>query len=121
MTRRLVVLSLAWVAFLAHGLSGQQGQPAQPPVFRADVDAVEIDVFVTDSQRNPVTSLTKDDFQVDEDGVRQDILSFSLVDIPLKAGVSATRPLAEPDVRGDTQPLGRPYVFAIDDVPVRIR
>src|SRR5688500_16281759 len=119
-TRRLVVLAFAWVGVFALGLSGQQGQPSQsPPVFRGNVDAVELDVFVTDRQGNPVTDLTATDFQIDEDDVRQTITSFFLVDIPMPAGSGA--PGAEPDVQTNTRPLGRLYVFAIDDIGAALR
>lgn len=120
MTRRLVVLAFTWVGFFAPGLSGQQGQPAQsPPVFRANVDAVELDVFVADQQGNPVTDLTAADFQVEEDDVRQDITSFSLVDIPLRSSPPASG--AEPDVQTNTRPLGRLFVFAIDNLGAALR
>ena len=120
MTRRLVVLAFTWVGFFALGLSGQQGQPSQsPPVFRGNVDAVELDVFVTDRQGNPVTDLTAADFQIEEDEVRQNITSFSLVDIPMQAGPSASG--AEPDVQTNTRPLGRLYVFAIDNLGAALR
>lgn len=115
MTRRLLVLSFSWVALLASVLSGQQGQPTAPlPVFRADVDAVELDVFVTDQRGNPVTNLTAGDFQLEEDGIAQTISAFSLVDIPLKAAAPVSPDTIEPDVQNNQKPEGRLYVFAID-------
>lgn len=95
-----------------------QGQQTQPPIFRAQVDAVEIDAFVTDAQGNPAVDLTADDFEVFEEGVRQTITSFSLVDIPIER---AERPLysptaIEPDVFTNQGGEGRVYVFALDEV-----
>ena len=116
MTRRLVVLAFTWVALFAHGLSGQLGQPTPAqPVFRAGVDAVEFDVFVTDQKGNPVTGLTAADFQLEEDGVAQTISSFSFVNIPFKSGAAASGPpVVEPDVQTNQKAEGRLYVFAID-------
>ncbi len=45
--------------------------PIPPPV------KVTLDVGVTDSARSPISGLTKDDFTILEDGVTQDIASFS--------------------------------------------
>jgi VWFA-related protein len=110
----LLVLSLTWVALGAHGLSGQQGQPT-PPVFRANVDAVELDVFVTDQQGRPVTDLTAGDFQLDEDGVAQTVTSFSLVNVPMKSAAAPVASIgAEPDVQSNLKPDGRLYVFVMD-------
>ena len=60
-------------------------QPASPqdapqPVFRAGVNFVRVDVIVTDRRGNPVTNLTRDDFEVFEDDRRQVIDQFKLVD-----------------------------------------
>jgi len=49
---------------------------------RVDVPLVSVDVSVTDSNGRPVSTLTKDDFLVFEDGVPQNIQNFSPVEIP---------------------------------------
>jgi VWFA-related protein len=49
-------------------------------VFRAGVNFVRVDVIVTDRKGDPVTSLTKDDFEVFEDGRPQVVDQFKLVD-----------------------------------------
>ncbi len=48
-------------------------QQAQPPVFRAGVKVVSVDVSVLGSGDKPVTGLTTADFEVEEDGVRQKV------------------------------------------------
>ena len=62
-----------------------QAKPdAQPPItFRVEVNYVEIDAIVTDEQGNFVRNLTKDDFEVTEEGTRQDVSLVSLVHIQL--------------------------------------
>ena len=62
-------------------LRAQQDGPApEQPVFRAGVNFVRVDVIVTDRQGNPVTNLTRDDFEVLEDDRLQVIEQFRLVD-----------------------------------------
>ena len=95
-----------------------QAQQADPPVFRVQVDAIELDAFVTDAQGNPVTDLRADDFEVLEDGRPQAITSFALVNIPIER---TERPLyspsaIEPDVQTNTHGEGRVYVIALDEV-----
>src|SRR3982074_3671923 len=95
-----------------------QGDPAASvgpvPTFKALVEYVEVDALVTDAQGRPVRGLSKDDFQVFEDGKRQTISSFGFVDIPVER---ADRPLfqpnaVEPDVSSNERPFdGRVYVL----------
>ena len=67
-------------------LAGQTSQvAAQPtPTFRSGVEYVEVDAVVTDAQGQFVRGLTKDDFQVSEDGKRQTVAELTLVDIPIE-------------------------------------
>src|SRR6266850_4962223 len=63
----------------------QQPPPPQPPVtFKVEVNYVEIDANVSDAQGNFVRALTKDDFQLIEDGKPQALTVFSMVDIPIE-------------------------------------
>ena len=71
------------VCAAASGGRAQQDTPAQDaaqPVFRAGVNFVRVDVIVTDRRGEPITSLTKDDFEVFEDGRPQVVEQFKLVD-----------------------------------------
>ena len=72
---------------------GDQAAASGPvPTFKAQVEYVEVDALVTDAQGRPVRGLTKDDFQVFEDGKRQTISSFVFVDIPVERRRSAAVP-----------------------------
>jgi len=88
---------------------GREGP--QDPVFRTRADAIALDVFVTDAKGTSVSGLTVDDFELEEDGKRQDITTFQAVDIPREIS-STDFPPAEPDVATNDQPEGRTYVFA---------
>lgn len=58
-----------------------QAPPAgqQPPVFRAGTSSVRVDVTVIDKKGNPVTDLTKDDFDVREDNLPQTVDTIKLI------------------------------------------
>jgi VWFA-related protein len=60
----------------------QQAPPAQPqrPVFRGGTSQVRVDVTVLDKKGEPITNLTKDDFELLEDGQPQSIDTVKLVE-----------------------------------------
>src|SRR4051794_16391959 len=66
-----------------------QAAPAQPPsqqppvTFKVEVNYVEIDANVEDEQGKFVRNLTRDDFQIVEDGKPQALTAFAMVDIPI--------------------------------------
>jgi VWFA-related protein len=57
---------------------------AQESDFKINIEArsVSVSVNVVDSSGRPVTRLTRDDFTIFEDGVRQEIQSFDGVEVP---------------------------------------
>jgi VWFA-related protein len=69
MTRALLIAVVAWLAGSA-GRADARGQV--PPVFRANVDLVRVNVLVADHGR-PVTGLSAADFQLRDNGVLQDL------------------------------------------------
>jgi VWFA-related protein len=93
--------------------------PDQPPVtFRVEVNYVEVDAVVTDAEGVPIRDLTKDDFELFEDGRRQDVSSFALINIPIER---AERPLfaaapIEADVQSNESVEGRIYLIVLDDL-----
>ncbi|RMD67163.1 VWA domain-containing protein, partial [Candidatus Parcubacteria bacterium] len=58
-------------------------------------ELVELDVIVTDSRGRPVRDLQKDDFEVYEDGVKQEIVAFERVIEPHEPGTVAPKALSE--------------------------
>jgi VWFA-related protein len=105
-----------------------QAAPAQPPAqqppvtFKVEVNYVEIDANVEDEQGKFVRNLTRDDFQIVEDGKPQALTAFAMVDIPI---VRADPPLYSrtvipPDVVTNRTPFeGRVFVLVIDDLHTR--
>jgi VWFA-related protein len=127
MTRRLA-LALIAAAFGGVLPAAQQQAPAPTPAeaqaevpqltFRVEVNYVEVDAIVTDGQGNPVTNLTKNDFDLFEDGKRQDIASFSLVNIPIERAEQAlfAKTPIEADVQTNENVEGRIYLLVLDDL-----
>jgi Ca-activated chloride channel family protein len=56
-------------------------------VIRSDVDLALVNVTVTDPYNRLVTGLEQDNFRVSEDGLEQEIISFSSEDVPISIGV----------------------------------
>jgi VWFA-related protein len=92
------------------GVPADAGSEPQSPVFRANVDSVDVDVIVTDRKGNFVTGLTADDFEVAEDGVRQEVRTFSFVDLPTSRAVIDS----EDGPSGDAVAEGRRFVMILN-------
>jgi Ca-activated chloride channel family protein len=57
------------------------------PVFKADIELVNVSVTITDAQRHYVTDLGQDDFQVFEDGKPQDLALFTHGRLPVSLAI----------------------------------
>lgn len=51
----------------------------QVPLFRGDANLVRVDAAVLDRRGTPVTTLTRDDFEITEDGIPQTLEAFRLI------------------------------------------
>ena len=89
-----------------------QPPPSQqpPPVFRGGTSQVRVDVTVLDRKGDPVRDLTKDDFEVREDGAPQAIETIKLIEatgaapeddtsLPIRSREHAAVEAARDDVR----------------------
>ena len=94
------------------------------PQFTVGVEYVEVEARVLDDDGQPVRGLTKDTFQVLEDGVAQDVTAFVEIDRPappaMQSGLSAGLKPAElvpPDVASNApaQTEGRIYLILLDE------
>jgi VWFA-related protein len=71
-------------AFFGAGLAQAQSDPQSDVTFRASTELVVVDVLAEHKKTAlPVRGLTRDDFEVYEDKVRQQITQFSLDTVPL--------------------------------------
>jgi Ca-activated chloride channel family protein len=71
------------VAVLAAAVAAAGVAAQQPPSFRAGVEIVSLTVTVTDAAGRYLTGLADGDFEVYEDGVRQDVSYFNRTNLPL--------------------------------------
>jgi VWFA-related protein len=119
------LVAVALLTITAAGLPGQAPQTppqttGQPPVtFKVEVNYVELDAVASDAQGKFVGDLTKEDFQVLEEGTPQTLVAFSRVDLPIER---ADPPLfkqtvVEPDVRSNREAFnGRVFLMVLDDL-----
>jgi VWFA-related protein len=122
----LAVLLVAATALPPRFVAAQAGQATQSPsapgvTFQTEVTYVDVDASVTDEQGKFVGSLTREDFQIFEDGKPQKIDTFSLVEIPLERQdrfLFMEKPVRS-DVKSNRRPFaGRLYVIVLDDLDV---
>jgi len=118
---------------LAACLILQRGQPAQPvsqaprPVIHSGVSLVTTNVTVRDEHGQFVSALGKDDFDVFEDGVRQDVVMFLLTHggrVFSVAGVPApasSEGLLLPPSRPPGDSSGRVFLIFVDDAHIDFR
>lgn len=77
--------SLAFVAVLSVALSGLQlAAQQQPPTFRGSRDLVRVFATVTDRDGRLVTNLTRDSFEVRDEGKPQPIVEFDASPQPIR-------------------------------------
>src|SRR6478736_2678682 len=108
----LVAGAALWIALETSGVAQQQ--PAKPtpqtppadaaaqqppPVFRAGINYVRVDVIISDKNGNPVADLQASDFDVSEDGKPQKIETFKL--IKLDGGTAESLKEPPKEIRND--------------------
>jgi VWFA-related protein len=110
------------------GQPQQQSQPpvaaqgAQNPTFRVTVDLVTNDVIARDAQGQFVADLTKDDFELYEDGVPQTIASLVLVhggrvsNIAVPPAPAPPEGIILPPARPTNDASGRIFILFVDDL-----
>src|SRR5512132_3877142 len=115
------MLRIFTIGLILAALSPQAPQ-TPPPTFRVEINYVEIDAHVTDAQGNGVRDLTRNDFQVVEDGTPQTITAFTRVDLPVERHdppLFKTAPI-EPDIASNLDEFtGRVWIIVLDDLQTR--
>jgi VWFA-related protein len=131
-----LILAVSLGALIAAQAPAGQTPPTQPqtatpqrqqPDFRVSIDLVNMDVIVRNNQDQFIADLTKDDFEIFEDGVKQDVTAFTLVH-----GGRVTNLLAPPPAptqEGIILPVSRPrndaagriFLIIVDDLHLDFR
>jgi VWFA-related protein len=114
----------ATLVALTAGLSAQTPaqKPADRPTFKVQVDLVTNDIIVRDEKGNFIPDLKKEEFEVFEDGVKQDISSMTVVTGGRVTNVLAPPPppppegIVLPPSRPRTDVSGRIFLFFVDDL-----
>lgn len=90
--------------------------PAPPAVFRVTTALIQFDAQVADREGTPVTSLTRSDFEVLQDGVPVVLKDATFVDRRTEVARPATTPDQNRVMGVDLEPL----VFLIDDMAMTL-
>jgi VWFA-related protein len=127
------------VLALSAGVSAQtpapqapQAQAPQAPkgpgaTFRVAIDYVTTDVIARNNQDQFVADLTKNDFEIYEDGVKQDITSLTLVhggrvhNLATPPAAPPTDGLVLPVSRPRNDTAGRIFLIIVDDLHLDFR
>jgi VWFA-related protein len=111
-------------------LSAQQTParaPGQQPTFRVTIDAVQTDAIVRNAQDQFVADLTKNDFEIYEDGVKQDLTSLTLVhggrvhNLATPPPPPAEEGIILPPSRPKNDAAGRIFLIIVDDLHLDFR
>lgn len=105
--------------FVALALSPPAGTEQASPRFGEAAHYVEVDVIIQDQSGDTVSGLQVEDFELFEDGRRQDILSVQSIDLPARPPASpvGASEAFETDVRSNQLTTeGRVFVIVLDDL-----
>lgn len=88
MSRPLCLVALFLFALTVNAQSVQRS-PSAPdaPVLRQMIQVVTLTASVVDKDNHPITALTREDFEIYEDKIKQKIEYFSDVDAPASIGI----------------------------------
>jgi VWFA-related protein len=128
-------LGVGLVLALATGVAlAAQGAPAQPPngqeqqpTFRRTIEFVTMDAIVRNERDQFVADLTRDEFEIFEDGVKQEIQSMTLVHGGRVHNLLAPPPapsqegIVLPPSRPRNDAAGRIFLIIVDDLHLEFR
>jgi VWFA-related protein len=129
MSGRYVAASvLVSAALSVHTAARQTSQPTEPPRFKVAVDAVRIDAVVTDRTGQIVRDLTADDFEIFQDGKRQNVTFAQFVPVLTQAPAEAPRspdpmptlPVQTPRLMSARASIQRTLAIVIDDLGLSV-
>ena len=118
----LVVLATGLLLAQAPAPNAPAAKPQENPTFRLQVDLVTNDIVVRDERGNFVSDLKQGEFEIYEDGVKQDIASMTVVTGGKVNNLLAPPPPPPPEgiILPPTKPRndvsGRIFLFFVDDL-----
>ncbi|HET7437351.1 MAG TPA: VWA domain-containing protein [Thermoanaerobaculia bacterium] len=124
-TRPFAALAVALTTLVSPFAIAQKQAPQEPKLVESiDVRVINVDVVVTDRKGNPVTGLTKDDFEILENGVPKPISNFYEVEgskpknvVADATAAPAPNALPEPQRIGDVpESQKRRIIFYVDNL-----
>ena len=117
--RRRVVTAATLISLAVQALSSQQPSGQPPPVFRSSVNLVLVDVVVRDRSGAVVRELKAEDFELLEDGARQQILTFAYEEITASAAsIASATTLTVPATHAPPTPAAEAARFsAVEPIP----
>ena len=110
----------------AQAPAAAQGRPQQPD-FRVQVNLVTTDITVRNAKGQFLDDLTKEQFEIYEDGVKQNLVSMTMVHGGRVTNMFAPPPpppregVILPAVKRVNDTSGRIFVFFIDDLNIRFK
>jgi VWFA-related protein len=109
------VFFVSFVSFVPSFLAAQE----QPPVFKAGVELVRLDVRVTDAQGQPVRDLRQDEVEVVENGAARPVVFFQHVQEPSESYAEvASRTVASEVSTNQGAARGHLFVLVFDQVHI---
>jgi VWFA-related protein len=117
--------ALIVAAALSLPLAAQRNKEPEPPrlVENIDVRVINVDVVVTDRRGNAVTGLTKDDFEIYENGVKKVLSNFYEVEGQKAKNIAVEVPgeapsatAVKPPVDEINEELKRRIIFYVDNL-----
>ena len=127
-------LAAAFVSATGLSAQNQTAKPQLPPsgtdpsqVIRTGVELITTDVIVRDNRGQFVADLKKDEFEVFEDGVKQQVVSFTLTHGGRVYNVAAPPPpppqegIILPPARPTNDAAGRIFLIFVDDLHLDFR
>jgi VWFA-related protein len=118
----LVALTAGLSAQTPAPTSNAAGAAQEKPTFKVQVDLVTSDIIVRDEKGNFIPDLKKDEFEIYEDGIKQDITSMTVVTGGRVTNVMAPPPPPPPEgiilppSRPKNDVSGRIFLFFVDDL-----
>ena len=106
------------VLLVSASLGGQTQQPVDSgATYTTSATAVLVDAVVRDKSGHPVLDLAKSDFEVSEDGVPQDVGSFTLVSKGTGIGIAVRHRTPDAERTAVVQPTGAPRLQRLSRSP----